>query len=321
MVKWAISYSFEVTVVKIFRTLALFACAYALRGTTVAGFGGLTVTVSPGGSYAISVVSPEWTFAGNVGVPLSRLTTDSGNDAAGGLYNEIAFDFVTDAPRHAAIRTYYVSRSVLFTVSLPAGGPNSFSFPALTSFPAGLHTIAFAGTFGFPTFQGSDTESPWIAFDAAHHTAILSPATHFMVATTGVAGGQLSSGISAQIATLPAGFTQQTLLVIDDGIGRTFDTWGHLLTAVTGKVRPSNDADLTLSHLGYWTDAGSSYYYTTAPGLSYPDTLTAVKADFKHQGMALGYMQLDSWFYPEGANNDWTTRSGGIYEYQAATPP
>jgi len=48
-----------------------------------------------------------------------------------------------------------------------------------------------------------------------------------MVASTGVASGQLYSGISNQIATLPAGFTQQTLLVVDDGIGRTFDTWGH----------------------------------------------------------------------------------------------
>src|ERR1035438_4072206 len=156
---------FGVKLAKILRTLALFACACALRGTTVAEFGGLTVTVSPGGTYTVSVGSPDWTFAGSVGVPLSGLTTDSGNDAVGGLYNEIAFDFVTDAPRHAAIRTYYVSRSVLFTVSLPAGGPNSFSFPALTNFPAGLHTIAFAGTFGFPTFQGSDTESPWIALD------------------------------------------------------------------------------------------------------------------------------------------------------------
>lgn len=246
---------------------------------------------------------------------------DSGFDAAGGLYNEITFDFVTDAPRHAAIRTYVTSRSVLFTVNLPSGGPNSFSFPTLTSYPAGLHSIAFAGTFGFPTFTGSDPESPWVSFDAAYHTAILSPAAHFMVANTGVSAGRLSSGISPKIATLPAGFTQKTLLVVEDGIGHAFDTWGNLLTGVTGKVRPDNDADLTLSHLGYWTDAGSSYYYKTAPGLSYEDTLTGVKADFAHKGMALGYMQLDSWFYPKGAADSWDSTSGGIYEYRAATPP
>jgi len=287
----------------------------------VAGSGGLTVTVSLDGSYTVSSPSPGWTFSGTVGGKVSNMATGSGVDAAGGLYNEIAFDFVTDAPRHAAIRTYQASRSVLFTVTLPAGGPNSFSFPTLTSYPAGLHTISFAGTFGFPTFQGSDPESPWVAFDAAYHTAILSPATHFMVASTGASNGTLSSGISSQIATLPAGFTQQTLLVIDDGIGRAFDTWGNLLTGVTGKARPANDADVTLSHLGYWTDAGSSYYYTTEPGLSYQDTLAGVQEDFSHKGIALGYMQLDSWFYPKGATNNWTSMSGGIYEYQAATPP
>jgi hypothetical protein len=245
----------------------------------------LTITVSPDGSYSVLLPSPGWTFSGSIGAPASNLAIDSGSDAAGGLYNEITFDFVTDAPRHAAIRTYCASRSVLFTVNLPSGGPNSFSFPTLTSYPAGLHSIAFAGTFGFPTFTGSDPESPWVSFDAAYHTAILSPAAHFMVASTGASGGRLSSGISPQIAMLPAGFTQQTLLVVEDGIGHAFDTWGNLLTGVTGKVRP------------------------------------AKKADFENQGMALGYMQLDSWFYPKGADDNWTSMSGGIYEYQAATPP
>ncbi len=265
--------------------------------------------------------SPGWSFAGTVGAPVSNLAIDSGVDTAGGPYNEVTFDFLTDAPRHAAIRAYLSSRSVMFTFSLPSGGPNSFSFPTLTSYPAGLHTMAFAGTFGFPTFQGSDPESPWVAFDAAYHTAILSPATHFMVASTGSSNGQLSSGISSQIAALPAGFAQQTLLVVDDGIGRTFDTWGNLLTGVTGKVRPASDADVTLSHLGYWTDAGSTYYYNTEPGLSYQDTLAGVKADFDSKKIALGYMQLDSWFYPKGPGDNWMTYSGGIYEYQAATPP
>jgi hypothetical protein len=307
--------------VKIFGIFALFAGVCTLHAASVNGSGGSTVTLLANGAYSIYLPSPGWTFSGTVGVPVSNLAISSGMDAVGGLYNEIDFDFVTDAPRHGAIRTYLSTRSVLFTSSLPAGGPNTFSFPALTGYPAGLHTIAFAGTFGFPTFQGSDTESPWVAFDSSYHTAILSPATHFMVASTGTANGTLASGISSQIASLPAGFTQQTLLVIDDGIGHTFDTWGNLLTGVTGKVRPANDGDVTLSHLGYWTDAGSSYYYKTAPGLSYQDTLSAVKAGFDQSAIGLGYMQLDSWFYPKGSSDNWTSMSGGIYEYQAATPP
>jgi hypothetical protein len=142
-----------------------------------------------------------------------------------------------------------------------------------------------------------------------------------MVASTGITGGRLASGISSQIASLPAGFTQQTVLVIENGINRGYDTWGQLLTGLTGKVRPPNDADITLSRLGYWTDAGSSYYYTMANGMSYPDTMSAVKADFDKQGVKLGYLQLDSWFYPKGPGDDWMAMSGGIYQYLAAEPP
>jgi hypothetical protein len=311
----------RLTVLRGFPLVVCLAGTSLIRAAAVSGSDGLSVTVSPNGSYSVSLPSPDWVFSGSIGLAVSNLRTDSGVDSAGQIYNQISFDFVNDALRHASVRTYASSRSVLFSVNLPYGGPNSFSFPSLANYPAGLHSIAFAGVFGNPAFAASDEESPWISFDAAFHTAILSPASHFMVASTGVSGGKLSSGISSKITDLPSGFTQQTLLVIDDGINRAFDTWGRMLTGVTGKTRPANDADLTLSRLGYWTDAGSSYYYTTEPGKSYQDTLLDVKAEFDRLGMALGYLQLDSWFYPKGAAANWKTMSGGIYEYRAADPP
>src|SRR5258708_3798967 len=125
-------------------TLLLIA-ATAARAISISGQGGLTVAVSPDGSYSVSVPDPAWRFAGSIGSPLSNLATQSGADGIGGAYSEIAFDFFTDAPRHAAIRSYYASRTVVFTVSLPYGGPNTFAFPSLASYPSGLHHIAFAG--------------------------------------------------------------------------------------------------------------------------------------------------------------------------------
>ena len=295
--------------------------AATLQAVSIGGNAGLTVTVSSDGSYEIAVPNPGWRFAGSIGGSPTNLAVVSGIDATGGAYSEISLDFLTDAQRHAAIRTYFASPAVLFTVSLPSGGPNTFSFPNLTVYPKGLSHIAFSGTFAFPTFQGWNDESPWVSFDSAMNTVILSPAAHFMVARTGcLPTGELGSGISQQITSLPAGFTQQTLLVIENGINRAFDDWGRLLTGVTGKVRPSNDADVTLSRLGYWTDAGSSYYYSTEPGLTYTETLSAVQTSFARQEIALGYLQLDSWFYPKGAAADWTSMTDGIYEYVAASP-
>jgi hypothetical protein len=304
-----------------FASFVLFGAAFA-RAVTIAGPSGLTVSVSADGSYAISLPNPAWQFSGTIGSPLMNLAITSGTDNAGGAFSEIAFDFYTDAPRHAAIREYSGSPAILFTVSLRSGGPNTFSLPAFTVYPQGLSHIAFSGTFAAPTFQGWNDESPWVSFDSSYNAVILSPASHFMVAqTTVLPSGTLVSGISTQIASLPAGFTQQTLLVIGNGINRTFDTWGNLLTGLTGKVRPANDADATLSRVGYWTDAGSAYYYSTAPGLTYPETLAAVKAAFASAGITLGYLQLDSWFYPKGPSAAWSANQAGIYEYIAATPP
>ena len=297
------------------------AAAQSIHAASIGGADGLSVRVSSNGAYSISVPSPGWSFSGNVGTAVSNLATRFGADPTGGAYGEISFDFFNDAPRHAAIRSYFGSRAVVFTLTSPQGGLNSISFPSMTGYPTGLNHIAFSGVFGFPTFQGSNDESPWVVFDSEYHTAILSPASHFMVASTGASGGRLASGISPRITVLPVGFTQQALLVIEDGINRGFERWGNLLTGLTGKTRPSNDADLTLSRLGYWTDAGASYYYSMEAGLSYPETLAAVKADYARHGISLGYLQLDSWFYAKGAANDWRTITGGMYDYSAASPP
>ncbi|MGA7238523.1 MAG: hypothetical protein WBY44_22760, partial [Bryobacteraceae bacterium] len=51
--------------------------------------------------------------------------------------------------------------------------------------------------------------------------------------------------------------------------------------------------------------------------LTYPQTLKAVKADFNKQGIGLGYLQLDSWFYPKGASYDWRDAADGLTQYLA----
>ena len=45
--------------------------------------------------------------------------------------------------------------------------------------------------------------------------------------------------------------------------------------------------------------------------------MLAVRDDFRRQGIPLGYLQLDSWFYPKGPKVDWRDPSFGIYEYVA----
>src|SRR5207248_3906073 len=68
--------------------------------------------------------------------------------------------------------------------------------------------------------------------------------------------------------------------------------------------------------VSYWTDNGATYYYN--PGaVSYTDTLKSIKAEFDSSGITLGSMQLDSWWYPKGPDNSWSSH-GGIWQYTAA---
>jgi hypothetical protein len=299
--------------------------------TSIWGARGLAVSVDAGGAYDIQVTDPAWSFGGRIGVPLSNLTTVTGSDSAGD-FSEISFDFQSDAFRHAAIRAYQNRQAVLFTLSCPYGCPNTAAFPSLGRYPAGLQHFSYSGLFANPTFTALPEESPWIFFDSAAHAAIVSAASNFMVTKTAWGpGGEITSGIAPSIATLPPGFSHRTLLVVDSGINRTFDTWGRALTDLQGKMRPANDADVSLNQIGYWTDNGASYYYhsdstaagfstasSSAPSNPYQQTLSAVKGTLDAAGIRLGSLQLDSWFYPKGPNLDWSDSADGIYEYIAS---
>jgi hypothetical protein len=289
---------------------------------TVVGSGNISVTVDPSGSYSVEVPELTWNFSGTVGVPLNNLQTGSGADALGG-YSEISFDFQNGVARHGSIRTYREHPDVMFTMSYPlSGAANTFAFPNFAQYPRNLDHLTFSGTFAPPSFWAFASDSPWIFFDTSGRTFILSPAANFMTASTAWGpNGELSSGISPDIRVLPRGFEHRTLLVVEQGVNRAFDTWGNALTALGGKTRPANDADVSLSRIGYWTDNGAKYYYHMADSMSYEQTLEAVKGDFDRVGIPLGYLQLDSWFYPKGSSASWSNNGSGIYEYVAAAPP
>jgi hypothetical protein len=295
-------------------------CAVAGRTadstTTIQGARGLVVSLDDRGDYAIDLPNPAWHFAGTVEHPISNVLITTGLDDVG-PFNEVAFDFTATVVRHAAIRTYANRTAVLFTLDYPNGGTN-FCFPSFADYPTGLKHIAFSGTFAPPTFSNLPEESPWAFFDAKANTFILSPASDFMAATLSKSSsGALESGFGWQINSVPRGLAHKTLLVIDTGINRAFSTWGNMLTALQGKVRPANDSDATLNRLGYWTDNGASYYYHMEGRLSYVDTLAAAKAEFDKFGIGLGYLQLDSWFYPKGPQAQWSDAVDGLYQYAA----
>jgi hypothetical protein len=279
---------------------------------------GVTITVEENGRYSISTSDPLWVFSGALPTPATGLKTTGGHDGIGD-YDEIAFKFGT--ARDGSIRTYPARAAIVFTDRYTAAADNGDGFPMLSVSPEVPGRLSFRGKWSTFHFDLSGAEGPWVYFDDAGHSFLLSPASDFMVANLNLTGSnEIESRISPRIKNIPRGLAHQTLLVVANGINRAFDTWGNALTDLNGKKRPANDSDPSLASLGYWTDNGASYYYDYEPSLGYTGTLLAVKDEFAKAGVDLGYMQIDSWWYPKGENGDWNRLSPtmhGIQRYEA----
>jgi len=287
---------------------------------------GVSLEVQPDGTYSVTTgpvttCTPAFVFRGSLGQGAGDLVAGIGTDALGD-YQEIRFRFVDSSGRRARIRTYSGRPVVVFSVSWASKSANTEGFPRLVASPDAPFKSSFQGKWGVYKFDEKGTEGPWAQFDEGGNTFILSAASNFLVSHLARnTAGEIESRIHPAIKTLPAGLTHDTLLVFESGINRAFDTWGSALTSLQGKTRPPNDAGPLLESLGYWTDNGGAYYYDFDPSLGYEGTLLAVRDAFEKAGVPLGYMQLDSWWYPKGDTGDWNPAPSqwqyGIATYEA----
>lgn len=283
---------------------------------------GLTVSMAADGTYNINSADPAWSFTGSLGVTPANMSAVTGVDHIGD-YTEFQFHYTTTVPHLSGIRLYTNQPVVLFSDTELADSPNDLAFPHLISYPTNLYHESFSSVaFSQRTFTQLVSESPWIFFDTNFDCFILSAATNYMVAGNVMNGdGSLSCGIQAGISQLPAGFTHRTVLTVQHGINQAYDTWGQALTGLSGKVRPANDSTVELNKLGYWTDNGAAYYYNYNATYGYAGTMLAVRDDFANNGFPLGYLQLDSWWYPKGVANTWqgdaNNNRGGLNQFVA----
>jgi hypothetical protein len=291
-------------------------CAFADESAPqrIASDAGLSVSVSPGGAYRVTLSDYGWTFAGALGQPARNLALANGTDAVGS-WLEITFDY--DPARSSGIRLYNGSPIVLFTTKYGAAGPNSDAFPHFTTYPRDLSTFSYNGLWDY-AFGYLNPRSPWLLYDAQAHAFLFSPASNFMTAqsqTTSDSG--IQAAIDGRIATLPAGFTHRSILAFGPGINSAFETWGQTLTTLSGKLRPTNDSVTLLNKLSYWTDAGTAYYYHPQDGAQIVPTLQKLPSQFAQMGTPIGSMELDSWYYPKGSPPLWYQNGSGMYTFQA----
>ncbi|HEV2472398.1 MAG TPA: hypothetical protein VGS41_07030, partial [Chthonomonadales bacterium] len=296
---------------------ALLAPPAGAQSVTISEAGaGMSATVNATGAYSVACAAPAASFGGNTGYPLYGLQAQSGTDALG-AYKQIVFHYTAGAQHSNYIRLYSTRPIALFKNGYVNSSANTYAFPSFTAYPAYPYSQSFSGAFCHYAFNSSGDTGPLLFFDGSANAFVVSAASHALVSQTLTSSGAIQPVIDSGIGNLPAGFSQVTILAIAHGIHRAFEVWGRALTDMHGKRRQANNAGVILSTLGYWTDNGATYYYNTAPGMTYEQTLLAVKSDFTNAGIPLGYMQLDSWWYPKGPSADWTDKKGGIYTYTA----
>ena len=283
---------------------------------------GLQATIRGDGAYELTFRGPNWRLDGRFPDAPATIRKARGKDAIGN-YQSLSATYLRGA-RTAEIRVYQNLPAALLRDTWDTAGPNQDPFPAFDALPADLLDFSYQEkTFGIYEFGALGPQGPWSLFDKQGNVLVLSPADHFQVSRMEeAAGGKRESRIRSAIQTLPAGFSHGTLIVFGHGMNHTFTVWGNALLALGGKRRPANDANVVLAKFGYWTDRGAYYYYKFDPQLGYVGTLLALRDEFDKLGMPLGYMQLDSWWYPKGENDRWdsagSTLPYGEDTYRAA---
>ena len=256
---------------------------------------------SDSGEYRVHCLESGWALRGALSERPEAVRSSSGVDRLG-AWREVQAWMRGEVE---AIRVYEDEPVILFRDRRTAAGDDRRVFPDFEALPRRLMALSYGvNTFAKYQFGRLGAEGPWLLFDAAGRTMVVAPADHFLVAgmTEGPDGAD-AGGIDPQIEGLPAGFEHGTMLVLGQGITATLDAWGRALRVLNGKKPVPDGADVLLRKLGYWTDNGSTYYYNFVPSLGYEGTLLAVRDAYRKLGVPLGYMQLDSWWYPKEKGN------------------
>jgi hypothetical protein len=297
--------------------------------------GDIAVQVEANGSYQVSAHIPHWQLSGNLPSATQNLVVGQDKDGVG-PYHQLSFRFTDDQrPMTGFIRLYDRKELVLFSQTIDqASEQPPAPFPNFSSFPTDLFHYSFRdAAFAPPSFSLEKNAGPWLLFDDQYHALILSPASHFPCACmAGDGKKQLASGFNGKLRNVPDGFTQQSVLVLTQGINHAWDLWGQAIIDWEGKKRPANDSDPLLKYLGYWTDNGGAYWYNYDQSKGYQGTLLALMDSYRQKQIPFRYLQLDSWWYyksltgyngkqgktknsklPDG---DWN-RYGGTMEYKA----
>ncbi len=203
------------------------------------------------------------------------------------------------------------------------------------AWPAGMRAFGHQYTeFGLPTQAGEDLRRwfllpfrpnvvmpLWLcAPDGA--TVLLAPLDAFheqvlTVPTSGTPDAGIRWGWHGDLDEVPAGFSTSLAVLAGDSPRQLLSRWAELLDV---RPRPALDHDTLGRKVSYWTDNGAAYWYRTEPPRTVTETVTDAVAAVEAAGVAIGAVQLDSWFYPHESTrpfdtDEWVVPPSGLVDW------
>jgi hypothetical protein len=323
--------------VGVFVLLAPMVCATRLAGQSISEPSGVTIGVTSAGAFTIQSGEPPWIYSGSIsGHVMDIAGPASGFDnnlvSVNGPFDELTVDYSDPdgSPWRMLLRAYRNIPSATISFSPLTAVPNHRPYAVLSQFPVTPHHFSNAGwnrTFGLVGWM--NTDSPWVFFDDQFRASILSAASRPISQrqkwiNDGTKDGVIALEIDASNPVLSAGDIYSHLITFDQGIGKTFGTWGSTLRNIFGRQSTGNQSDLSLIMPMLSTDAGATYYYAFAPALGYEGTLRAAIASAKAAGIPLGLIHFDSWWQLKGGNCEahsvlssvsWKNSGSGAWKY------
>jgi len=170
-------------------------------------------------------------------------------------------------------------------------------FPRIISCTLDTYEETPQGGTPFILYDSTDKDLPMVVLSPLN-----SPNAQHMATIDGIIG----AGIKATATYIPQGTSQLFVLSAGMGITKGMDAWGNRLRTVTKRPKTDKYVDVTHSSIGFWTDRGGYYHYSTGDGngnyvRTYEEILPEVKAYHDSLSVPFRHWQFDSWLYPKDA--------------------
>ncbi|MFA6448555.1 MAG: hypothetical protein WCX65_03720 [bacterium] len=259
---------------------------------------------------------------------LNGVSTSAGADKTG-AYKSAILKWETEGLRFdTEFRVYEEKTAVKFMQSFPDGykaaktaafGDTSLNFPVFAPDDSGAGMNVFSynyqiwpqALFGknvkraLSNWTDGFIATPLFVFDQSGWTGALAPFSDFLIRFTRALdlssrgfGHAVAVGLDGELQNLEPGRVTESIVVFSDkGVVDSMNSLGAAMLAESGKKPLEKNETFFLKYLGYWTDNGAYYYYRTAPGKNYSETLLALGDYLKKENIPARHIQLDSWWY------------------------